>query len=259
VFCVRKHDWEFKLQTPSGLRYFALAPFSTMLSQYEEYSESARSLAKAGIGDPVFWGRYLCASLFLSGLQTEIDYACPFPSHQANTWNDPIKAVVDSFTKCFRARYLPDLLIRHTTALQSHKNRGSMNHASHLQTLRVNRSPTKNEKGDRYKSPPISGKTVMVLDDFCTNGHSLEVGRRLLERAGAKVITVSWLKTINTPFNELLDPVTAAPYAAPPISLPVQIRTRAHAYGSTITDAAAYQELAARHGAYDKWDWPSGC
>lgn len=84
IFCVRQHDWEFKLQTRSGLRYFALAPFSTMKQQYEEYSESARSLAKSGIGDPIFWGRYLCASMFISELHTEIDYACPFPSHTAN-------------------------------------------------------------------------------------------------------------------------------------------------------------------------------
>lgn len=260
VFCVRRHDWEFKLETDSGLRYFALAPFSTMMQQYEEYSASARNLAKGGIGDPIFWGRYLCASLFLSGLHSEIDYACPFPSHQANTWNDPLKSVVDSFTKCFRAKYLPDLVVRHKTALQSHKNRAAMSHLSHLETLRINRAPIKNAKGDRYKNPPLdSKKTVLILDDICTRGYSLEAGRILTQVTGAKVITVSWLKTINTPFVEISAPIIASPYGTTTMNLAGQIQTRSHPYTATITDAEAYKELAQRHAAYETWDWPAGC
>jgi hypothetical protein len=259
IFCVRQHDWHFKIEQ-GDLRYYAMAPFSTMLTQYEEYSASARAMAKRGVGNPEFWGRYLCSTLFLSGLHEEIDYVCPFPSHAANRWNDPLRQSLDIFAKCFRIRYLPDLLVRHTTALQSHKNRDEMSHASHLKTLELNRAPMKNlVTGERYRNPPLkSGKTVLIVDDFCTRGFSLEAGRALVEQTGAKVILLSWLKTINTPYVEFTGKLSGSPYVPCDVARSVLL-AREHSYHATISDAAAYKELAEKHGEYDAWDWPAGC
>ena len=52
--------------------------------------------------------------------------------------------------------------------------------------------------GPPYKRNPISkGKTILLVDDFCTQGNSFEAGRAFIEKTGANVICLGWLKTIN--------------------------------------------------------------
>lgn len=259
VFCVRSHGWHFSVEE-GGLHYYSLAPFSTMKPEYETYSEDARDTAKSGIGTPTFWGRYLCATMFLTGLYQQIDYMCPFPSHAAKKWNDPLMESLNTFAQCFRIKYISNLIVRHTTSMKAQKNPALMDHWKHLDTIHLTQKPIKSVKsGTTYaKSPLKSGKTVLVVDDICTQGFSLEAARTYIERTGASVITVSWLKTINRPFQQLhtggfkFDPYAVTDWSKAKLTI------EAHPYRSTMSDDEAYQELHEKYVAYKNWDWPKG-
>lgn len=256
-FLGRKHGWHFGIED-GPLRYYALAPFSTYKSQFASYSENAIDTAKEAAGTPEFWGRYLCATMLLTGVYADVDCVCPFPAHSANKWNEPLRASLDTFAKLFRAKYIPDLVVRHTDALQSRTHRSSMSHASHLDSLSITRLPIKNWKtGERYKNPLTSGKTVLVIDDICTRGYSMEAARHLLQEAGMKVILVSWLKTINRDYAQLIAPKRVGAARRAPHS-PSALRQQDHAYHAMAVDQLAATELATRFELFDRWDWPGG-
>lgn len=259
VFCARAAGWAFEV-TDGPLRYYSLAPFSTMYSGYDQYSANARS-TKEGFGEPEFWGRYLCATLFLTGLYREFDYAAPFPRHTANAWNEPLRESISTFAKCFRKKYIPDLVIRHTSTKSSRQNPDLLTHQDHLSSIRLNRTPTKNaDTGAKYVNTPLgTGKTVMVVDDFCTRGRSIEAARVYIERTGSKVILVTWLKTINRDYSRIIsanatkfDPYTPNDWQGAKLS------TKTYPYHAAQTDDDAYKEVAAKFAAYRSWDWPRG-
>ena len=260
VFCLRSHDWHFSVNH-GGLRYHSLAPFSTMKPEYEVYSADARSTAKFGLGQAEFWGRYLCSTMFLTGLYRDIDYMCPFPSHEARSWRDPLRESLNTFAHCFRIKYIPDLVVRHTTSPTGHKNRHLMNHRVHLNTIHLNEHPVKSTTtGSQYAHSPLKrDKTVLVVDDICTEGYSLEAARAYLERTGVGVVSMSWLKTINKDFQEItstngfkFDPYAPNKWSGAKLSL------KTHGYHSTMSDDDAYKELHEKFTSYRKWDWPSG-
>ncbi|HXR02867.1 MAG TPA: phosphoribosyltransferase, partial [Pseudomonas sp.] len=43
----------------------------------------------------------------------------------------------------------------------------------------------------------LRGKRVLVVDDICTNGRSLDAARAYIEAAGGTAVLFSWLKTIS--------------------------------------------------------------
>ena len=99
--------------------------------------------------------------------------------------------------------------------------------------------------------------TVLLVDDFCTEGHSFEAGRALVEATGARVICLSWLKTIKTDYRAIHPPVRIAdPFAPVPAGEPLQ--TRSYGYNASIVSNAAELDLADVHRRYATWDWPKG-
>jgi hypoxanthine phosphoribosyltransferase len=165
-----------------------------------------------------------------------------------------------AFAKCFRKKFFPDLVVRHTTATKSATTRaagGSVDHDNQLNTIRVNKAIQKG-KGEVYKSFPIArGKTVLLVDDFCTRGYSLEAGRLFLAQTGASVICMSWLKTINSDYTRLVgvpnfDPYTPRTFAIKDANL------RTYPYRDFISDPYAPEEIDNKLRAYDTWKWPSG-
>lgn len=254
VFCIRDHDWEFNINV-DNLEYYALAPFSTLKQEHEKYSSDAIQTAKTNMGHPEFWGKYICATLYLSGKYKDIDYVAPFPSHKKNVYREPIKKSIDVFAKCFRAKYLPDLIIRHETALESKKNRDSMNHKIHLDTLYINSKPIKNDKRERFVGNPLKeGKKVLVIDDICTNGRSLEAARILIQSTGAGVMLLSWLKTINSDYLQIDDSSLEVTYPHKPGTYqnPTTIR---HWYSKSRIDRQASVELSQQLELFNQWDW----
>jgi hypothetical protein len=204
IFCLRETAWGWQGDL-NHAHYYALAPFSTYVADFSFYSENARSLAKLSIGTPEFWIRFLAASIYFSGLSQGAKYITTYVGHSSD---DPYKlgGIMEHDLKglavAFKGKYLKDLFVRHTTAPKSQNVRrqgGDVSITSQINSVHLNPSPIKNlNTGERYVNPPsLRGARVLVIDDFCTEGNAHETARMYLNAAGAEVLSISWLKTIN--------------------------------------------------------------
>lgn len=261
--CVGLTSWFWKIED-DPLRVYALAPFSTLSSQYLQahaYSASARATSKDGAGDAAFWGRLLAARVYFSGLVDEISYITAYPGHAPDSKPTVIAEALNIFGQSLRARYIPDLLLRHSKATKSQTARaagGSVGVDNQLSTIMLNPKPLKGLGGDPYKSFPVrKHKTVLLVDDFCTEGNSFEAGRAFVEATGAKVICLSWLKTINRDYHALAVPLKlTSPFK--PLKLTKTPPTKVYSYHAAIASKAAEVDLAQLHTRYFKWVWPEG-
>jgi len=258
TFCLREHYWYFKIED-GDLRVYSLAPFSTYLEQYKEYSESLIETVKLKLGDDDdvdFWGKYLCTSTYFSGVYEAVDYICPYPGHRRGSVPRVLEVPMQTFAKCFRKRFVPDLLVRHTDAIESKRNRDSVDHLNQLNTIRLNQKPEKSPGKPYAKCPVRSGKTVLVVDDILSNGLSFEAARAYLRNAGANVVCVSFLKTMKREYRAIADfeRFPGSPYDPYTFS-PVTI-TKTFDYRRNIVDPAAPRELSEKLERYTNWDWP---
>lgn len=260
-FYIGLHGWFWALED-QDLRVFSLAPFSTLSSKYQDahgYSYHAKNTAKTTEGDPVFWGRLLASSIYSSGLAEEISFVTSYPGHATNSAEPSVNAALTVFADCMQAKFIPDLLVRHTTAQKSQSARiagKAIGVKNQIDTIHLNPAPLKTKKGDRYKTPPLrNGKTVLVVDDFCTEGNSFEAARAYILATGAKVLCLSWLKTINTDYNELTPMVKVAkPYV--PNTIENEPAKKAHWFSKHVVNPAATADLSAVFKKYYNWDWP---
>jgi hypothetical protein len=256
TFCVREHHWHYELKS-AAFEYYALAPYGTRYEEFKMYSQDAVAAAKWGGGHPDFWTRYLVATLYFSELYKRFDYVASFPGHKKGSGNTVMEEPLLLFTKCFRKAHLRDLIVRHTDATKSAYARSagqSIDHRNQLNTIRLRRDPMKPSGNDRYKSSPLgSGKTVLVVDDICTSGFSLETARLFIERTGAKTVLLSWLKTVNRGFEEITARPRFDPFAAQ--SFPQVPTTQQHEYSLGVRDALAPKELTDKLTKYDAWKW----
>jgi len=256
TFCLRDHLWCHEIHD-NNFRFYALAPFSTMKPEYTLYSRDAKSAAKHGLGHPDFWTSALFSSLYFSGIHTEIDYITTYPGHKEGSGNVIMEEAGSVFAKCFRKTYIPDLIIRHKKALKSQDARNAnvpIDHLNQLNTIKLNKTPRRSAK-NLFKNPPLKrGKTVLLIDDICTRGYSLESARAYIERTGAKVIMASWLKTINTDIETLGAQINFDPYVEN--TFKSAAKGVIHGYRANFTDLLAPTELTNQFKAYEDWDWP---
>ncbi|MES2056273.1 MAG: HAD family hydrolase [Pseudomonadota bacterium] len=261
--CLGLDGWFWKLEN-GALRVYALAPFTTLSPKYAQahaYSENAKATSKHGAGDANFWGRLLAARVYFSGLGGEIDYITAYPGHAPTSNQTVIADALNILGQSLRKSYLPDLIIRHSKAVKSQTARasgGSVGLDNQLNTIRLNPAPKRGVDGNPYKSPPArGGKTVLLIDDICTEGNSFEAGRAYLAAAGAKTICLSWLKTINTDYRAV-SPAFGPfnPYMAH--TFPTPIASQSHWYSSAISAHGAPTDLAEVYNRYFKWAWPTG-
>lgn len=263
IFCLREIAWGWQGNL-NDANYYALAPFSTYLADFSFYSENARSLAKLSIGTPDFWIRYLAASIFFSGLSNGAKYITTYVGHSSESpykLGEIMEHDLKGLAVSFKGKYLKDLFIRHTTADKSQNIRrrgGDVSITSQINTVHLNPSPIKNlNTGERYVNPPnLRRAKVLVIDDFCTEGNAHETARMYLKAAGAEVISISWLKTINrdvTIFepNKRLAPWKPNDFTADQVSAIGTID-----YQENLTGSEAPQELTAKIQRYDNWNWP---
>jgi len=255
VFCLREHFWCHEIKEGS-FDYYSLAPFSTMKPEYTLYSTDARETAKYGRGHPEFWISAIITSLYFSGVHKKIDYICVYPGHQTGDTKNVMDEAISIFGKCFRKNYIPDLIQRHTTAIKSQTARNNnmqICHLNQLNTICLQPKPMKNNT-ERYKKSPLKhGKRVLLIDDICTRGYSIESGRAYLEKTGAKVVMVTWLKTINTDIQMLDDIGDFDPYSVNTFSTaPVK---KIISYSNNMVNHLAPQELQAQFQAYHNWEW----
>ncbi|MDC9502933.1 MULTISPECIES: hypothetical protein [unclassified Pseudoalteromonas] len=256
TLCLREHFWSHEIKD-GDFEYYALAPFSTFKHAFKKYSENGRAAAKAGQGDVDFWLGALVTSMYFTGIHQRIDFIAAYPGHEAGVGNDKMNDDLMTFGKCFNKGYLHNLIERHTKATKSQNARREgkvIDHHNQLNTIKLNKLPTKNYNTE-YKNPPLKrSKTVLLVDDICTKGWSLEAARKYIERTGAKTIMVTWLKTINTDIETIgvtpeFDPYQATLFTGIPSG-------KTYGYHAYHVDGAASLELSEQLQQYIDWDWP---
>ncbi|MGR6860751.1 phosphoribosyl transferase [Aliivibrio salmonicida] len=256
TLCLREHFWSHEI-IDGDFEYYALAPFSTYKEAFRKYSENARAAAKFGQGDVDFWLGALVTSMYFTGIHKRINFIAAYPGHKAGVDNDKMNNDLLTFGKCFRKKYLHNLIERHTTALKSQtaRNHGmALDHHNQLNTIKLNRLPTWNYNRP-YANPPLGrGKTVLLVDDICTKGWSLDAARKYIEKTNAKTIMVTWLKTINTNYCSIGDlghfnPYQENQFANVPIA-------KEYSYHQYLVDHNASEELGEQLEQFLNWDWP---
>jgi hypothetical protein len=97
----------------------------------------------------------------------------------------------------------------------------------------------------RYVKPPLGPtKRVLVVDDICTEGFTLEAPRAYVAQTGASTVGLSCLKTINPGYKELAPPPRFDPYTAQ--TFPSSHTLREYRYAQHVVDAEASGELDAK-------------
>lgn len=130
----------------------------------------------------VFVAFHLLGSLTTSGLSSQSDVWTIYPGSKKGSINASLEPFITEAARLFKDGFYRDLLIRHTTAPDSGRTRyrgGTVDIKNQVVSMQVN---------PQYRDI-IAGKHVVVVDDFETEGHSLECARLLLYRAGARAVT----------------------------------------------------------------------
>lgn len=256
LFALKAHPWFYAIDTPVVFR--SPAPFSTLRKHLAGYSEVARLAAKSGTPERAFFIHSLVGALYFSNLMSSVSYIACVPGHKVGSGNPAMNDLLGIVGQALRAGYLPDLILRHTAAPSQRAERiagRQPNALGQLNTLCLNRRPLKSNGAARKTPLDLSGKRVLVFDDFCTRGNSLEASRILLEAAGAEVLMVSWLKTINSDYSVVTLLRRVNPWA--PLALSASdIAVTPLPYRDYIIDDMAPGELIRLFANYQKWSPP---
>lgn len=261
--CLGLGDWFWKVED-GPLRVYAMAPLAEFSKRYpgaKEYSTDAKNAAKFNKGDVEFWGRLMAARIYFSGIGAEASYVAPYPGHSPSSKKPLLTNALKIVSGSLKAQYLDDLVVRHAKAEKSQlaRRRGvALDHNNQLNTINLRKDPRRTGPlGKRYVRPPLrNGKTVVVVDDICTEGHSLEAARAFIENTGANVICLSWLKTPGPNHYKRvtgLSPTISSPYK-PYVTGSVSMKTITN--NSGICNENAPVEIADAFGRYGNWDWP---
>lgn len=161
------------------------APLKTLLKDKQEVQVGPKHNS---FGSILF--HYFLSQSYLSGLIQNIDLVTVYPGHSKNSQNKILAQFSHILEKIQKNKFLPDLLIRHTTTSASHATSGATRDIyQQLSTIKLN---------DSYQSR-IKEKRILVLDDFTTSGNSLETARLMLLNGGAQsVIGLAFAKYRNT-------------------------------------------------------------
>lgn len=208
VFGFRQHLWSFEYED-SDIEFYSLAPYGWLgLNRNNKFYCMHAKHSKYNAADADFWCKYVLSTIFFQGLLSKFDYLTVYPKHTAGHGNAMMDGHLRDFGGAIRKAYLEDLLIRNMNVKSSSSERVARREPSidtQLGSVTLNRFPLKPFEQVPYKTKPVTrGKTVLVLDDICTAGHAFETARFLIEGQGAKVILVSWLKTVNTNYQKMV-------------------------------------------------------
>jgi hypothetical protein len=193
------------------------------------------------------------------GLADKIQYITHYPGHSTQSAQPVIGDALTILAGSLRKNYLSDLIVRHATAQKSQTARmqGKMiDPLEQLNTILLSPQPKKNTKGGVYvRSPLKEGKTILVVDDFCTEGNSFEAARAYIENTGAKAICLGWLKTINRDYHEFTPRPKLMPYEVNKLtSVPTRVT---HSFGRHIRYPEATADLGKVFAHYYGWKWPT--
>ena len=257
LFGLRQHPIFWSIDHKS-LQMRSMGPFSIYRPDFAIFGSDARNVAKHGFGERQFWFWMIVSSLYFSGLMDKVNFICSFPGHDPTSTSavrKGVDALLTTLGKCFKTDYLPDLINRHHASVKSQTATAAQKtFLNQLNTLHLNRYPR------RYDRPPNKGalnlrdKYVLVVDDFCTNGRSLDVARAYIEAAGGRAVLFSWLKTINMPYLHMNPAPIVRPFEVNAIVRePAALNFN---YSAHIISDDAPAEIDWTLDAYRKWKWP---
>jgi hypothetical protein len=258
IFALRQHPIYWAVDA-GDLHVRSMGPFSTMVPGFDVFGADARSVAKYGFGTKQFWFLMIVSSLYFSGLIQDVNYICPFPGHDPTSPQNDVKQGLDSLLtilgKCFRKDYMPDLILRHHASIKSQTAKDfERTFRNQLNTIRLNPYPHRYDRAPNKSSIQLKGKRVLIVDDFCTRGRSLDAARAYIEAAGGTTTLFSWLKTINTAFFHMKPDPPLQPFAANNIQNEPNSIT--FPYTNHIVNPAAAAEIDTALAAYRGWKWP---
>jgi len=257
IFCLRKYYWDYCINN-QGLEFYSLGTYGFLEEKYKVYSQDARHAAKSGKGHPDFWIKYLLSTVYFSGIHERIDFIVPYPGHQQGGALSVMEGATIAFAKCFRKKYLKDLIIRHTTSIKSSHARNSgqqIDHLNQLNTILLNERPSYGDEKIYKNSPLRSGKVVLVLDDICTEGYSFEAARTYIQQTGAEVVCLSLLKTIVKNYKQINSLSNFNPFQKNKFTSVGNIIQ--HSYNKYVLNSSAHEEIGSKLQAYDNWQWPN--
>lgn len=257
VFALRQHPIFWQIRSGS-LDISAGGPFSTMNANYAVFGADARAFAKQGKGNPDFWFYFTISSLYFSGLLDGVKYICSYPGHRVGSADEDergIAAILVRLGKCLNKGYYHDLIVRHSDAPKSqHIKAADRKFGPQLSSIRLNKRPHKNLSAEPNKTDlKIKNEIVLVVDDFCTSGRSSEAARLYIEAAGAKARIYTWLKTINTSYDQAQGSPPLKPYAENAVGEPAG--TISHGYSGAIVAPKAPAEIQEIFEKYSNWAW----
>lgn len=263
--CLTPKDWFWGIET-DNLRVYTIAPLGEFSRTYPEaavYSTDAKNAAKFGLGDLRFWGLLMAARIHLSGIGAEASYVAPYPGHKTTSTKAELLQAVQIAAGSLRAKYLEDYITRHTDAPKSQALRNNDQNPSasnQLNTICLRADPKKTgAMGGRYKNRPnVRNKTILIVDDICTQGNSLEAARSFVCAAGAKAICVCWLKTPGpNDYHSIsnLNPELKKPFNKYIVN---EHSSLTFSNSANIINNNAAAEIADAYSRFGNWNWPKG-
>ncbi len=255
IFGTREHPIYWRVSdAPRGMEAAVLGPYSTMIEAYAKFGADAVQAAKYESGTLTFWHQLIVSTLYFSGLIHKVDLIAVYPGHGAGIKEKAFYDVLSLLGKCFRKTFYVDLLLRHQEASKSSYQKATVRKFSaQVNTLRLNRRPSPYGGPPRATPISLSGRTVLVVDDICTSGRSLDTARAYLNAAGAKSILFSWLKTINTDFYSMAPAPDLKPFGVNTID--AEPPSMSYRYRDHIVDPQAPAEI---HEVLDRFQqWPT--
>jgi hypothetical protein len=258
LFGLRQHPIFWSVDD-GNVHVRSMGPFSTTANpDFAMFSSDARAAAKYNAGERQFWFLMILSSLYFSGLMHQVDFVAAFPGHDPHSISEVRKgldALLTTLGKCFRKDYLPNLIVRHQVAIKSQTaTPDQKTFCNQLNTLHLNRRARHYDREPPKSDIRLTGKRVLVVDDFCTNGRSLDVARAYIEAAGGTAVLFSWLKTVNRGFLHMV----SAPHLRPfePNLTTTEPTAFEYRYQPHIVSADAPTEIRRAFTAYRRWKWP---
>ncbi len=252
IFGLRDHPIYWSV-TDGGLQVCAMGPYSTKIKAYADFGVDALRAAKYETGTLAFWHRLVVSSLYFSSLISQVDYIATYPGHKQGTKVSAVDEVMVSLGKCFRKTYFPDLIERHTSAVKSaFASNAEKTFANQFNTIKLNLHPHPYGNDEPRKSAiKLNGKSVLIVDDICTNGRSLDCARAYIEAAGGKALSFAWLKTINTSYLRMNPAPALKPFQVNNIGN--EPASQSYTYSAGILDQEAPAEISALLDKYKAW------
>lgn len=183
---------------------------------------------------------YVLSNAYLEGLLEPHSFLCVYPGSRRGTVSEQLRGYLGRAASLVHGYYRDDLLVRASDAPDTSLARWRASQAGTTANVSIATQATTVHIGPGYRGK-LSSKTVIVFDDFTTQGMSLEWARSLLGAAGARrvvLLTVGKYGTTHTHY-ELKQGRQVDPYA-PNTSLTAADFTGVLQYPQVDPDASRY-------------------